>query len=352
VSFLVAAALAIGALVLAPLIAHLLRRGRTPERLFPPAALVSRLEAHSRERARLEDRSLLSLRMAMVVVLALLGATPLVTCSRLSVDRPHGASVALALVVDDSHSMRAREPGGATRWERAREGARQLLRSVRDGDAVALVLAGKPARLALSATTDLGAARAALEELRQSDRSSDLDNAIKLARSALENLEQPDKKLIVLSDLAGTTLDDPTIFAPLEEELRNPVDDCGLVGARRQEDRVQVTLACSRSASNPRGLRLIASAAPESILTDPNGVARASYEPRPGTQTLSFGLLPGAGEFALELTPADAIPANDRVTVSQASAQLDVAVVTDEDVASVITGGPTVIEQALRAVRP
>jgi von Willebrand factor type A domain/Aerotolerance regulator N-terminal len=352
VSFLVVAALAVGALVLAPLVAHLLRRGRTPERLFPPVALVSRLEAHSKERSRLEDRSLLSLRMAMVVVLALLGATPLVQCSRLSVDRPHGASVALALVMDDSHSMRALEPGGEARWERAREGARQLLRSVRDGDAVALVLAGKPARLALSATTDLGAARAALEELRQTDRSSDLDNAIKLARSAIKSLEQPDKKLIVLSDLAGSTLDDPGVAAPLEDELRQPVDDCGLIGARRQEDRLSVTLACSRTASMPRGLRLVANGPPESILTDPNGMARAWYDPRPGIQTLSFGLTPGAGEFALELIPGDANVANDRVSVSQASAQLDVAVITDENNASVITGGPTVIEQALRAVRP
>jgi hypothetical protein len=351
-NFLVAAALAVGVLVVAPLIAHLLRRGRTPERLFPPAALVSRLEAHSKERARLEDRSLLGLRMTMVAVLALLGATPLVQCSRLSVDRPHGASVALALVMDDSHSMRARDPAGEARWDRAREGARQLLRSVRDGDAVAVVLAGKPARLALSATTDLGAARAALEELRQTDRSSDLDNAIKLARSALENLEQPDKKLIVMSDLAGTTLDDPTIVAPLEDELRRPVDDCGLIGARRQADRLSVTLACSRAATMPRGLRLVAGVPPESILTDPGGMTRASYEPRPGIQTLSFGLVAGAGEFALELTPGDAIVANDRVSVSQASAQLDVAVVTDESVASVITGGPTIIEQAIRAVRP
>jgi hypothetical protein len=351
-SFLVAAALAVGVLVLAPLIAHLLRRGRTPMRLFPPAALVSRLEAHSRERARLEDRGLLGLRMSMVAVLTFLGATPLVQCSRLSVDRPHGASVALALVIDDSHSMRAREPGGESRWERARQGARQLLRSVRDGDAVAVILAGRPARLALSATTDLGAARGTLEQLRQTDRASDLENAIKLAHSALENLEQPDKKLIVLSDLAGSIIDDPNVSAPLGEELRRPADDCGLIGARRQEDRLSVTLACSRAATTPRGLRIAGGVAAESVLSDPGAMARASYEPRPGVQTLSFGLAPGAAEFALELSPGDAIVENDRVQVSRASAQLDVAVVTDDDSASVITGGPTVIEQALRAVRP
>ncbi|HWO11873.1 MAG TPA: VWA domain-containing protein, partial [Polyangiaceae bacterium] len=312
-SFLVAAALAVGVLVLAPLIAHLLRRGRTPMRVFPPAALVSRLEAHSRERARLEDRGLLGLRMSMIAVLSFLGATPLVQCSRLSVERPHGASVALALVMDDSHSMRAREPGGESRWERARKGARQLLRSVRDGDAVAIILAGKPARLALSATTDLGAARAALEQLRQTDRSSDLENALKLAHSALENLEQPDKKLIVLSDLAGSNIDDPNVVAPLGDELRKPIDDCGLIGARRQEERLSVTLACSRAASTPRGLRVAAPVAPESVLTDPGALGRASYEPRPGIQTLSFGLTLGAGEFALELTPGDAIVENDRV---------------------------------------
>ena len=351
-SFLVVAALGVGILVLAPLVAHLLRRGRTPERVFPPTALVSRLEAHSKERSRLEDRSLMSLRMAMVVALAVLGATPLVQCSRLSVDRPHGASVALALVLDDSHSMRAREPGAESRWERARQGARQLLRSVRDGDAVAIVLAGRPARLALAATTDLGAARAALEELRQSDRGTDLDSAIKLAEAAVKNLEQPDKKLIVLSDLAGMTAVDPEVVAPLEEELRRPVDDCGLIGARRQEDRLSVTLACSRTATVPRGLRLVATEPPGSILTDPVGMSQALYEPRPGIQTLSFGLAKTAGEFALELTPPDAIRENDRVQVSLASAQLDVAVVTEEENASVITGGPTVIEQALRAVRP
>jgi hypothetical protein len=129
------------------------------------------------------------------------------------------------------------------------------------------------------------------------------------------------------------------------------VDDCGLIGARRQDERLSVTLACSRAATVPRSLRLVAPGTPESILSDPGAMTRA-YEPRPGIQTLSFGLVAGAGEFALELTPGDAIVANDRVTVSRASAQLDVAVVTDESGASVITGGPTVIEQALRAVRP
>lgn len=359
-SFLTAAALAVGLLVVAPLVAHLLRRGRTPERVFPPAALVARIEAHSKERARLEDRTLLGFRMAMVLVLAVLGATPLVRCSRLSVDRPDGASVALALVIDDSHSMRAETPSGSTRWEAAIEGARQLLRSAREGDAVAIVLAGRPARLALSATTDLGAARAALDELRVSDRGTDLASALDLARAAIDGLSQPDHQLVALSDLAGAELSAQDAWAPLEN-LRKPTNDCGLVGARRDKERLSVILTCSKGASGPRQLR-IGGADAAQILTEPNSMERLSLAPEHGTQTLAFGLRSdtpeataedaAAPELELLLTPPDENPSNDRVQVSRAGAGLGVAVVTDLTQASVITGGPTIIEQALAAVRP
>jgi len=349
-SFLVAAALAVGLLVVAPIVAHLLRRGRTPERIFPPAALVARLEAHSKERARLEDRTLLSLRTLMVVVLSVLGATPLVRCSRLTVERPHGASIALALVIDDSHSMRA-QVQGETRWSLALEGARQLLRSARDGDAIAIVLSGKPARVALSPTTDLQAARAALGDLQQSDRGSDLENAITLARSAIANLERSERKLIVLGDLSGSALDAPDVSAPLEN-LRQPVNDCGLLDARRQGDRLTVSLACSAAATGARSLRVLGKQPVESLFADPGRLTRLALEPHLGSQVLSFVLSDPNADFELELGPADANPSNDRVRVSPAGTELDVAVVTDDAAAGVITGGPTVIEQALLAVRP
>jgi hypothetical protein len=350
VSFLVAAALGVALLVVAPIVAHLLRRGRTPERIFPPAALVARLEAHSKERARLEDRTLLSLRTLMVVLLSVLGATPLVRCSRLTVDRPHGASIALALVLDDSHSMRA-QVKGETRWSLALEGAHQLLRSARDGDAVAIVLSGKPARVALSPTTDLQAARAALRDLRQSDRSSDLENAITLARSAIANLDRSERKLIVLGDLSGSALDAPDISAPLEN-LRQPVNDCGLLEARRQGDRLTVNMACSAAASGARSLRVLGKQPVESLFADPGRLTRLALEPHLGSQVLSFVLSDPNADFELELSPSDANPGNDRVRVSPAGTELDVAVVTDAAAAGVITGGPTVIEQALLAVRP
>lgn len=349
-SFAVAAALSVLVLVAAPLLAHLLRRGRTRAQPFPAASLVPRRETQSRERSRLRDRGLLTLRAAMVVVLAVLGATPLVRCSRLSLDRPSGASIALALVIDDSHSMRAKLDDGATRFEAALDGAAQLLRSLREGDAVAIVLAGKPARLRLSATTHLGAARSALAALQQSDRSGDVGNAVRLAQSALESLEQPDRRTVLLSDLAGAQLEGLRVQVPLPR-LREPSADCGIVLAQRRGNRLEVSLACNPFATTPRQLSIVGLDADE-ILVNPDRMSGLTLAPTSGAQSLSFALRPGAPDFELELQPADPLPDNDRAHAVSASPKLQVAVVTDESQARALTGGPTVIEQALLAVRP
>ncbi len=153
--------------VAAPYLAHRLRKLQAQDVPFPPAHLVVPSPEKARRRSRLEDRALLAIRALAVVGLAVLGATPFVRCSELSLQRSGGASVALALVVDDSMSMRARVTGekGTSRFERAREGARQLLASAREGDAIAVVLAGAPARVDLAATTDLRAVRDAIDGL-------------------------------------------------------------------------------------------------------------------------------------------------------------------------------------------
>jgi len=205
-SFVTILALGLSLFIAAPTIAHLLRRGRAREQPFPPAALVPEARATTRERRSLEDRGLLLLRALIILGLALLGAGPLVQCSRVALGRTDGASVAIAIVVDDSASMRASMAGEKTRFQRALEAGQDLLASARDGDAVALVLAGKPARLALAAGTDLQAARRALTELSPSDRATDLAAALSLARAALTSLPHADKRVVLLSDLAGERL--------------------------------------------------------------------------------------------------------------------------------------------------
>jgi hypothetical protein len=343
VSFVTILALGLSLLVLAPTLAHLLRRGRANEQPVPPAGLVPVARATARERSRLEDRGVLLLRALMVLCMALLGAGPLVRCSRVALGRSGGASVAIALVVDDSASMRTRLPSGKTRFQRAVEGARELLASAREGDAVALISAGKPARLALAASTDLQAAARAVSELGPSDRATDLRAAIDLARAALSSLPHADKRIVLLSDLAGELPAEPSndVWAPLPE-LATRVDDCGVLQAAQSGQRVTVAVACSsEAAARGRTLRLVSK--------DPALKAEARLVVQRGEQALSLDVKAAAGS-AVELTPADQNASNDRAELAPESRPLSLAALVDAENETVVTGGAPVLEQALHAL--
>ena len=340
-SFLVLAALGVGLLIAMPIAAHLLRRGKARERAFPPTSLVPAARSVARERATLKDRALLAIRGLLILCLAVIGATPFVRCSRLSLTRSAGASVAFALVIDDSHSMRAQGADGQ-RWERAMRAARELLASAREGDAIAIVLAGKPARLALAATTDLSAARRSLNELSESDRSTDLDAAVGLARTSIASLSHHDKRVVMLSDLAGDALPEgePALWAPVPE-LTKPLENCGIYGAERRGHRISAHVACtSPAAAAGRALTLI----------DAKGVQPVPLAVRAGVQEIGLDSAAKLEHPELQLTGGDALQSDDRAAVAAESAALGVLVAADTSNASAETGGPPVLEQALSAL--
>lgn len=342
-SFVTALALLVSALIAAPTLAHLLRRGRAREQPFPPAALVPEARATTRERSRLEDRGLLLLRALSILALAVMGAGPLVQCSRVALGRTGGASVAFAIVVDDSASMRTRVDGQKSRFQRALEGAQQLLASAREGDAVALVAAGKPARLSLAAGTDLQAAGRAIAELRPTDRATDLAAAIGLARAALSSLPHQDKRIVLFSDLAGELPPEPgrDVWAPLPE-LAKSSDNCGVLSAARSGRRVTASVACSsETAARGRSLRLSSKSA------DAKSEARLVVQR--GEQSLTLEAK-DEGALSVELTGGDQNPDDDRAEVAPESRGLGVAVHADNSGAGVVTGGPPLLEQALHAL--
>jgi hypothetical protein len=343
-SFLVAAALGVGLFMAIPIAAHLLRRGRARARDFPPTALVPAARSVARERATLEDRLLLAIRALLIACLAVIGATPFVQCSRLSLSRSAGASVAFALVVDDSHSMRALGADGV-RFGRALKAARELLASAREGDAIAIVLAGKPARLALAATTDLNAARRALSDLTESDRSTDLEGAVSLARTSIASVPHRDKRVVLLSDLAGAALSEraegqPPLWTPVPE-LATPLENCAIFAAERRGRRIAAHVACtSPAAAAGRAVSLVGDK-----LGKPLPLAA-----RGGIQELGLDLDPKLERPELELNGGDALKGDDRCPLAAESAALGVMVAADVTNASAKTGGPPVLEQAVRAL--
>lgn len=342
-SFVTILALGLSLLVAAPTLAHLLRRGRANEQAFPPAGMVPIARATARERSRLEDRGVLLLRALMVLCLAVLGAGPLVRCSRVALGRTGGASVAIAIVIDDSASMKALLPGGKTRFARAAEGARELLASARDGDAVALVQAGTPARVTLAASTDLQAAAKAVSELTASDRGTDLTGAVSLARAALSSLPHKDKRIVLLSDLAGELPEEPgkDVWAALPE-LAAKAEDCGVLRAEQTGPRVSVTLACSsEAAAKGRTVRLVAK--------DPAVKAEMRLVVQRGEQTLTLEAKPNVAS-SVQLTGQDQNPSDDRAEIAPESRSLSLAVHADSEREAVVTGGAPVLEQALHAL--
>ncbi len=344
-SFLSAFALAVGFLVVAPYLAHRLRRQRAEERPFAGARLVPATPPKARSRAMLEDKALFAIRAASVVALALLGASPLVRCSRLALARS-GASVAVAVVLDDSMSMRA---GGEQRFRRAKDGAREILTSLREGDAAAIVLAGAPARVGLAATTDMSAARAALEAMGPSDRATDLDGALSIAQTLIGGLPQVDRRIIVLSDRADGRPEAPPIGerAALPTwvaipDLAGPSDDCGLLAADRTAGRLRVRFACSSvDASKGREVRIV------------DGETVLATVPLPQTQagevTLAVRAEDGKELFA-ELAGKDAIASDDRALVVVEAGPAALAVASDQFDEGMATGGAPVVEQALSAL--
>lgn len=347
-TFLTLFALAIAGLVAAPYLAHRLRRQRAEEHPFAPARLVPPTPPKARRRARLEDRSLFAIRALSVIALALLGASPLVKCSRVALSRS-GTSVAIAIVLDDSMSMRVVDASGRSRFQRAQEGAREILGALRDGDAAAIVLAGGPARVGLAATTDVSAARAALDGITESDRGTDLDGAVAIARTLVSELPQIDRRVVVLSDLADGKPD----ALPLGEgtaipvwvampELRSNAEDCGLLAADRVSSRARVRFACSSpQAATGREVQIKDG---DKVLAT---VALPQTQMGEATLTVSGE---ETKELVAQLTGKDAIASDDRAPVVVEAGPAALAVVSDRTEEAVATGGAPVVEQALAAL--
>lgn len=354
-SFAFATAWLIALLVAGPLVAHLMRRGRAREVPFAATALVPRLEHAARHVSRIENPRLLAIRVILILSLALLGAAPLVRCEQPVLSRRAGGSVALALVLDDSASMRAQLADGKSRFETARKAALALLPQLRSDDTVAIVLGGSPARVVLLPTRSGRIVRRVLQGLAPSDRDTDMTAAVALARTTLSGIPTAQKRIVVLSDhtdFAGTKPDEFWVPVP---HLATPVADCGIVLVRRLHHGSQVDLACSRSspAGRHRRLELFSELGRKEV------VQSATFVQKPGMSTVVIETTSagaalekslGNPPLSVRLLGGDGNPDNDSAPLCRGQLGLGVMVVGDPNTGRAPTGGPSLVEQALAAL--
>ena len=191
-----------------PIFIHLLNRRRF--RRVPWAAmrfLKVSVEQNQR-RMKLEDWLLLLVRCAMVALLALLVARPVVE----GLTGVPGSKVAAGIVIDNSASMGTRQ-GKQSRLQLGREAARAIVERLPQGSAVSVSGAFGPNE----ATADRNLAMQRIDEVPQTDRHADLLFAIEEAVRGLDAQAAAEKELYVVTDGHA---EEWGSFSALEDRLR------------------------------------------------------------------------------------------------------------------------------------
>lgn len=349
-NFVTSLALLITLVGIIPVIAHLLQRGRAPTIDFPATRWLFAEEHTAAKRSNLFDRALLFVRASIIVALAVLGAIPMVRCDRKTLERVAAASLARVVVLDDSGSMHAQLSQAQSKFDVAKMTTLALIDDLREGDSMAVVLASKPAKVLLAPSLSPKTLRRTLATLSCSDKATDIGAAVQLARSLLERLPHSDKRVLLLSDLAESNLTpvpDVTLVLP---ELTKVVPDCGLVSARHYRDRIEANVVCNVTTSTEeRSLELL----------DDNTAARALGRVAvfPSAQTVvtfTQASIGGPLERArwVRFATADRNPANDRTPVIPMHYGRSLGYYADPVTSRPTTGGPPMVEQALRALDP
>lgn len=311
-----------------PILVHLMRQRDLPRRTLPTVALLERATAESRRRFRLRDRLLLALRVLALAAFAIGAARPFVVVHRAFDDQ---RLASLVVVVDDSMSM-ARRDGGETLFARARQRAVEAIEGMAEGSEVAVILAGRPARLLVPRTRERALAVRALRALpEESARGTDLAGALDLAQRALAGARHA-RRLWVLSDfaahggLADARLPESGVAVALER-----------LGEAVPPNHAVIDAIAARDPTRPgeASLRILLRGAPDERLTvlaehEGTELARAEAtldEHGAGSVTLH---VPTAGMLGVRvrLSPEDALPTDDRRPVLlQAGAALRVLLV-------------------------
>ncbi|MBX3173210.1 MAG: BatA domain-containing protein [Gemmatimonadaceae bacterium] len=206
-SFLAPWALLMAAAAAVPLLLHLLRR-RTGTRVeFPAVRYLLRAEKEHAREVRLRNFLLMMLRVAIVLAVAMAMARPIGVFP--GVGHP---PTAVALVVDNSLSSAAAGADGPA-LTRLIDAARAVLASAGSADAVTLVTADGEA--STGAPEEL---QRMLDALRPLDGAGDVAAALDRARTVLAASEQPERRLVLLTDAQASQwrdipLGDATVFA-------------------------------------------------------------------------------------------------------------------------------------------
>ncbi len=189
-----------------PILIHLLNRRRFRRVVWAAMEWLLAAQRKNARRIRIEQLLLLAVRCLIMLLIAMAIARPFL--GRLGLASLFGQDRTVRVyVIDDSYSMTHGAGGTTTPLTRAKESAGQLLDMLDGDDAVAVVLAGRPARVLIEQPSyDRKAVREAIEAIEPTSRGTDLDGALKIAQAILSGDEQPiGRQVVIFSERGRST---------------------------------------------------------------------------------------------------------------------------------------------------
>ncbi len=195
---MVGAALVLG---LIPVLVHLINRRRYVRLKWAAMTFLLAANRRSLKRIRLEQFLLLLARIGIVVLFGLALARPYLT--GFSVVPLSSTRVHRVIVLDDSLSMNARAGEQASRFERAKRYAAQLIDAFPTADPVSIVTCSRPATVVIGEPAfDHRLVRQQFAAISQTRRSTDVVGALSLASGILEDSEFPpaNRAVYLISD--------------------------------------------------------------------------------------------------------------------------------------------------------
>ncbi|MDX1945124.1 MAG: VWA domain-containing protein [Pirellulaceae bacterium] len=193
-----------------PILIHLWSRRRFREESWAAMEFLLAAMRKNAKRIQLEQWLLLAVRTAILLLLALALADPQLSLLSALAGAASGGQTHVVLVIDSSFSMDFRREG-KSRFDAARELARQLVADGQQGDGYTLVLMGQPPRVIISEPAfDPADVREELENLRLPHSGASLPATLAevetLLRKAAEHEPRlAQRRVIFFTDLQQTT---------------------------------------------------------------------------------------------------------------------------------------------------
>lgn len=181
-----------------PIVIHLLNKRKFKKVKWAAMRFIQLAVKRNQRRLQIEDLLLLMLRCAMVALLAIVLARPVIRSAAAGLFG--GGEATVVLIVDNSYSMTASD-GVQPRFEQAKFAAHEILNALPVNASAAIFVAADGYEPVIAEPTyDLNLARRTIDELSISDRSTNLLPALRAGIELLDNRGSGRGELYLITD--------------------------------------------------------------------------------------------------------------------------------------------------------